>query len=54
MPPRIALHFTALRLLLLLQAAGGVNVVVKAGQAALLVQDAFRVPLLEVCLGAGA
>ena len=37
-----------------LQAAGGVNVVVKAGQASVQLQDAFHVPLLELCLGAGA
>ena len=36
------------------QAAGGVNVVVKAGQASVLLQDTFHVPLLELCLGAGA
>ncbi|KAL4443584.1 hypothetical protein ABPG75_011321 [Micractinium tetrahymenae] len=34
------------------QAAGGVNVVVKAGQSSVLLQDAFHVPLLEVSLGA--
>lgn len=34
------------------QAGGGVNVLVKTGQASLLLQDAFHVPLLEVCLGA--
>lgn len=36
-----------------LQAAGGVNVVIKAGQSSVLLQDAFHVPLLEVSLGAG-
>ena len=35
------------------QASGGVNVVVKAGQASVQVQDAFHVPLLELCLGSG-
>ncbi|KAL4447306.1 hypothetical protein ABPG77_007339, partial [Micractinium sp. CCAP 211/92] len=35
------------------QAAGGVNVVVKAGQSSVLLQDAFHVPLLEVSLGSG-
>lgn len=35
------------------QASGGVNVVVKAGQVAVQLQDAFHVPLLELCLGAG-
>lgn len=29
------------------------NVVVKAGQSSVLLQDAFHVPLLEVSLGAG-
>lgn len=33
------------------QAGGGVNVLVKTGQASLLLQDVFHVPLLEVCLG---
>ena len=37
-----------------MQTAGGVNVVIKAGQASVLVQDAFHVPLLELCLGSGA
>ena len=37
-----------------MQTAGGVNVVIKAGQASMLVQDAFHVPLLELCLGSGA
>lgn len=36
------------------QAASGVNVVVKAGQGSVLLQDAFHVPLLEVNLGSGA
>ncbi len=36
-----------------LQAAGGVNVVIKAGQSSVLLQDAFHVPLLEVSLGSG-
>ncbi|KAL4858517.1 Vacuolar protein sorting-associated protein 13C [Chlorella vulgaris] len=34
------------------QAATGVNVVVKAAQASVLLQDPFHIPLLEVCLGA--
>lgn len=36
------------------QAAGGVNVVIKAALASVLLQDPFHIPLLEVCLGAGA
>ena len=57
-PPVLSPPLPTLRLLpafkpLDAQAAGGVNVVIKGGQAAVQLQDAFHVPLLELSLGAG-